>query len=491
MRKKGNFWNTVQLAKVTSVAKGIGFVNAEWARNYLASELGGMPGLPAKASQFLNQKSGESSSSAPEPLPLEWVKAKLEADAPALARQIVDISLSGISASLGQVHRATLTDGRVVAIKIQYPDVRDHVDGQLQLLLLAMRKIPVFGKHGLNVSDYEVFFKNFFNHELDYLHEARNQKKFAESWANSDIVVPAVDLALSTRDILVQQFEASIPLHDLVNMDETTRERAARALARVAILGTFKNGLFHTDLHQGNWGFRADSGTLVLYDFGATLTFDQDMVKAFADLFLGSASALSEVSKAFQRLGFDPVKLALIGDNLSAVRSALVAPLRETPYWRPDEWKLGDRLESALGGNQWWLRSACPPWFLLFMRGIFGVAKAIESLNVAVPIHAILKDELGWTAPPSAVTGHQGVQEVRTKLKIKVREAHSVVVSLEMPGHLAAQLEDVMPEHVLAALPKLGISLAEIKARVEMSQFSPQVLFHMEASGRTYRIWLE
>ena len=91
-----------------------------------------------------------------------------------------EIEPHGRAASLGQVHRATLRDGRTVAIKVQYPGIRQAVEADLKMLGWLSKPVGDL-RRGFDLTDYRGAIRDSLDEELDYVREAEHQRRYAEA----------------------------------------------------------------------------------------------------------------------------------------------------------------------------------------------------------------------------------------------------------------------------------------------------------------------
>jgi len=171
------------------------------------------------------------------------------------------------AASIGQVHRAVWSDGRVVAVKIQYPGAGPALIADLNQLGRMSRLVGLVVP-GLDAKPLVAELKARVAEELDYELEGRNQHAFAEAYAgDTDLLVPAVVMA--TGQVLVTEWVEGTPLSRVIaSGSRAERNRAGLLLARFLFSGPARAGLLHADPHPGNFRLLPD-GRLVVLDFGA------------------------------------------------------------------------------------------------------------------------------------------------------------------------------------------------------------------------------
>lgn len=172
------------------------------------------------------------------------------------------------AASLGQVHRA-VRDGRVVAVKVQYPGVREALTADLRAVS-AVSRLASLVAPGLALPPLVAELRTRLTEELDYEHEARAQERFARAYdGDPDVVVPHVLQA--TPRVLVSEWLGGTPLAQVARSGDQARRDAAAARYQVFLVsGPERVGLLHTDPHPGNVRVLPD-GRLGVLDFGSTL----------------------------------------------------------------------------------------------------------------------------------------------------------------------------------------------------------------------------
>jgi predicted unusual protein kinase regulating ubiquinone biosynthesis (AarF/ABC1/UbiB family) len=176
------------------------------------------------------------------------------------------------AASIGQVHRAETHDGRVLALKIQYPGVRASIDSDVANLALLAR-FPGVVPGGLDPTPIFERVREQLHRETDYRAEARAATDYRlQLGADPVLWVPAVHDDLSTEFILASDFAPGTPIDRLAadNTPQARRDELAAALSRLSVREFFEMRLVQTDPNFGNYLVDAASGRIALLDFGAT-----------------------------------------------------------------------------------------------------------------------------------------------------------------------------------------------------------------------------
>lgn len=176
------------------------------------------------------------------------------------------------AASIAQVHRARLQDGREVVAKIRRPGIRPMIEADLRLLQYAAKRIetrfPDLRRfHPVGVVRQ---FKSSLMGELDLAAECRNAERIAAGFAgDARIVVPGVHWSYTSERMNVQDFVDGIPIADLVALDAAgvDRRQVARTGAQAVLKMMLEDGFFHADPHPGNV-FVLPGERIAMIDFG-------------------------------------------------------------------------------------------------------------------------------------------------------------------------------------------------------------------------------
>lgn len=197
------------------------------------------------------------------------------------------------SASLGQVHKATLNTGKEVVVKVQRQGLEKlfNLDFQVlhSLVRFANRFLPGFKKYDLELI-YQEFFELLFQ-EIDYLNEGKNAERFRENFRNyNHVVVPQVYWEYTTKKVLTLEYLPGIKIDDR----ETLVEKGIDTdkIIELGICAYLKqlleDGFFQSDPHPGNMAVNT-KGEIIFYDFGTmaeikSLAQDQMIQTFFAVL---------------------------------------------------------------------------------------------------------------------------------------------------------------------------------------------------------------
>jgi predicted unusual protein kinase regulating ubiquinone biosynthesis (AarF/ABC1/UbiB family) len=183
------------------------------------------------------------------------------------------------AASIGQVHRAVLPDGRAVAVKVQYPGVADAVAADMQNAGMIMRLAKALAP-GLDAKAAADELKERVLEELDYELEAQNQRAFARGYRGHPFIhVPDVVTRLSTERVLVSEWvEGGIKFDQVRELPQDERDRFAEIVFRFCFGSIYHLQHFNADAHPGNYLLMPD-GKVAFIDFGMTKHLDKDQIE--------------------------------------------------------------------------------------------------------------------------------------------------------------------------------------------------------------------
>ena len=189
------------------------------------------------------------------------------------------------AASIGQVHKATLPNGKEVVVKVQYPGVDEACESDLKQVRLALRLMGVL-KVDRKLQD-RIFqeIQDSLHEELNYEIEAQNLQVFKTFHEKLDpkIIIPNVFTDYSSRRILTLSLEKGENIETASTWDLQTRNEMGRRLVRALGQQMFYLKRFHCDPHPGNFAFRED-GSVIIYDFGGVKTLSIYIIERFKNL---------------------------------------------------------------------------------------------------------------------------------------------------------------------------------------------------------------
>lgn len=233
------------------------------------------------------------------------------------------------AASIGQVHRATLPDGRLVAIKVQYPGVAASIDADVDNVATLLRLSSLLPST-LDIAPLLSEAKQQLREEADYVREAAQMRRYGALLAgNPAFVVPQPVDDFSGERILTMDFIPGAPIDTLESADQPTRDAAMGALLGLVLRELFEFGFMQTDPNFANYRWQADTGRVVLLDFGAARAVPEATTAAYRRLMqAGLAEDPAALKAALLEAGFvSPVTLERHAPALDAMIAVLVEHL--------------------------------------------------------------------------------------------------------------------------------------------------------------------
>lgn len=312
------------------------------------------------------------------------------------------------AASIGQVHRATLPDGRVLAIKVQYPGVRDSIGSDVDNVATLLRVSNLIPP-SIDLKPLLEEAKRQLAEEADYLREADRMQAYGDQLAGDPrYVVPGPDRALTTPLVLAMDFVPGQSIETLADAPQDTRDTAMTALIQLVLRELFDFGMMQTDPNFANYRWQAESaggkGRLVLLDFGAARDVPPETAASYRRLIeAGLAHDRDRIREIAVETGF-------LGEKaVSAHRPAvdrIIAAINDTMA-RPGPFDFGDRAfvpvvreetRPMIADRDTW---HVPHVETLFVqRKISGTALLCARLKARVDIRGLAAEAIGNPIPP-------------------------------------------------------------------------------------------
>lgn len=311
------------------------------------------------------------------------------------------------AASIGQVHRARTHDGQELAIKLQYPGVRQSIDSDVDNVATLLRVSGLLPK-ALDLAPLLAEAKRQLHEEADYRREAESLDSFGRLLADeADFVLPRALTALTRSDILAMTWVDGAAVESLTDAAQPLRDRIASLLIGLLFRELFEFRLIQTDPNFANYRFDAASGRLVLLDFGATRPYAEPVVEAYRRLMAGTISGdRAAMSEAAQTIGY-------FQDDIHAHQREAVIDLFEIacePLRHPGAYDFGTSdlalrlrdagLKLSMERDFW----HTPPADALFLhRKLGGLYLLAARLRARVDVSGLVAPYLG-AAPAAAVS---------------------------------------------------------------------------------------
>jgi predicted unusual protein kinase regulating ubiquinone biosynthesis (AarF/ABC1/UbiB family) len=390
----------------------------------LKAVLGGLKGPLMKVAQFL--------STIPDALPAEYAAelAQLQANAPAMGWPFVNRRMqaelgpqwqakfasfgreAAAAASLGQVHRATLADGRSVACKLQYPDMASVVEADLRQLKLAM---SVYKRMDNAIQQEEIYkeLTERLREELDYAREASNMRLYSAMLAaEPDVHVPEPIAGYCTTRLLTMTWLEGRALMRRLEEDPPQEERnaIARNLFKAWYVPLYRYGVIHGDPHLGNYQVRGDGGVNLL-DYGCIRVFQPHFIRGVIDLYEAVRDKDEDKAHhAYETWGFtnlDREKMAVL--NLWA--EFLYEPLmqdRPRRIQENDDPQFGRRVAEEVHAGLKRIGGVRPPReFVLMDRAAIGLGSVFLRLGAELNWHRMFHELIADFDPATMAARQQ------------------------------------------------------------------------------------
>jgi predicted unusual protein kinase regulating ubiquinone biosynthesis (AarF/ABC1/UbiB family) len=262
-----------QLAQMRGAAMKIGQLMSMDAGDVLPPELSQIlvrlrdnanPMPPAQLKRVLNAE-----------WPVQWLRSFDKFDVRPIA-----------AASIGQVHRGQLKDGRDLAIKVQYPGVAKSIDSDVANVGILMRMSGLLPK-GFELAPYLAEGRKQLHAETNYNREATQLVRFGGLLANkTQFVVPELHSDWSTPNILAMTHVAGVPIERVTEEPQEIRDQVAKDLIDLTLHELFSYGVMQTDPNFANYLYQPDNHRIALLDFGATHEISQPVVQFYHRLML-------------------------------------------------------------------------------------------------------------------------------------------------------------------------------------------------------------
>ena len=305
------------------------------------------------------------------------------------------------AASIGQVHRAVWSDGRQVAVKIQYPGAGPALISDLNQLSRLARLFAVISP-GLDVKPLLDELKLRVAEELDYRLEASAQTAFAEAYAGDpDILVPPV--VVNEERVLVTEWMEGTPLSAVIDHGtKEQRDRAGLLFVRFLFSGPARTGLLHADPHPGNFRL-LDDGRLGVIDYGAVNRLPDGLPEPIGRLSrLALDGRAQDVLAGLRTEGFVRPSIEVDAEAVLEYLVPMLEPVSAPTFQFSREWlrrqaaRIADpRSPAAALGRQLNL----PPTYLLVHRVTLGGVGVLCQLGAEGPFRAEMESWLPGFAP--------------------------------------------------------------------------------------------
>lgn len=227
------------------------------------------------------------------PLPSEIVKSVVEKE---LGKPITEVfksfeEIPVAAASVGQVHKAVLKSGEVVAVKVQRPNIEKIFQIDIDILKYLARQVDTRYEE-LKIFNFPMLieeFEKYTKKEVDYTIEAKNIEDFHTNFKGSQYVkIPKVYWDYTKKRVLVMEFINGKRLKDVVRFEEyrSSKRKVVENVLNASMEQVFRHRIFHADPHPGNI-FLLGNNRIAFLDFGIVGRLTEESVEDVEDLILG------------------------------------------------------------------------------------------------------------------------------------------------------------------------------------------------------------
>ena len=303
------------------------------------------------------------------------------------------------AASIGQVHRAETRDGRDLAIKIQYPGVRESIDSDVNNVAALIRMSGALPE-GFDIAPMLAEAKRQLHEEADYVREGERLRAFGALLADdARFAVPALHEDLTCEDVLAMDFVPGVALEAIAeDAPQAERDAAAAALLDLALRELLDFRMMQTDPNFANYRYQRETGRIALLDFGATRDIPGDLAEGYRRLFRESlAGDGAAIRAAMVDLGFfDAEALARRETEVATLtRIGLDALHAPEPFDFGDKTiarRVRDEAMTLIEDRGFWRMP--PPDILFAQRKFAGMYLLANRLGARLDLRALLERRL-------------------------------------------------------------------------------------------------
>ena len=316
------------------------------------------------------------------------------------------------AASIGQVYRARLHDGREVAVKVQYPGADAAVRADMQNLGLLLRAAKTIAP-GLDGKAVAGEIRERILDETDYEAEALAHRAFAREWRGHPFIhVPDVVTTLSRRRVIVTEWVQGRSFDEVKTLPTADRDRFAEIIYRFFVGSLYRHGHFSADPHPGNY-LLMDDGRVAFIDFGMNKKISRDLIE----------KERQWLRAVMER---DPERLRTLLAELGyfdAGNEKVTGEWLLEHAWALGGWWLGDRgeftvsrelvtqvmVDAADPRSEYWelmREETVPPDFVMAQRMVGLVFAVLAQLEATANWHTIAREFI-YDDPPATPLGEQ------------------------------------------------------------------------------------
>ena len=301
------------------------------------------------------------------------------------------------AASIGQVHKATLKSGEVVAIKVQFPGVKQSIDSDLATLKFIMKTSGMLPEN-FPLEHYLSQCGDLLKRETNYELEAENINLFSGFLNGSKVMhVPKVYNKLSTDQTLTMSFLEGRELSNIMEFDQSARDEISLNLIELLFNEIFNFKMVQTDPNLANFLLTRGGKSICILDFWACCRVSEDTYRLYKELLSVALSLDLNCIKSFlQEKNFIPQETSMAGTKfLENIISVTINELSKDETFDFQKSKVFqlivqenlnlyfDLIPSSVLGSD----------FIFIQRKIFGLILFFRSIGTKLPLLKILKHQ--------------------------------------------------------------------------------------------------
>jgi predicted unusual protein kinase regulating ubiquinone biosynthesis (AarF/ABC1/UbiB family) len=285
------------------------------------------------------------------------------------------------SASIGQVHKARLKTGEIVAVKIQYPQIVEAIKHDFKNLHQIDRLIHILFPNKPNIDSIIEELKTSLAEECDYTHELNELDYFKKEYSVlfPEIIIPKVFPEYSNAQVLTMEFVEGDSFEETLNYTQEERNFLGQTLYNSFLHSLWNMKRLHTDPQNGNYLFKRDR--IIILDFGSTRAFDREFIINYCELMIAlEEDSLENYSLLCKKLEIFKVDESpeLMNDHFTLIQKIYL------PYITPGKFPVVPMspfvlFKEFIGKVEFKGRSSPRKEFLLLNRSTFGLYTKLKS----------------------------------------------------------------------------------------------------------------
>ena len=304
------------------------------------------------------------------------------------------------AASLGQVHKATLKNGKTVVVKVQYPGVDETVEQDLKNLKALLQVFTTMTRDVLrqkfDASEIYQEMEERLREELDYVNEAKNLTTFQRLFADDDdVIVPRVHPDFSSRRVLTMEYVEGYKLQDMFSagVDQSLKDWLSIKYFQITWRQILEFGILHTDPHPGNY-LVTYHPKIAMLDFGSVRIFPEEIRKGYLHL----AKAILDRDEVTMGECFITLGYLTLGENpapLVKIMYLIFEPVLEDRVYDPHDFdSVSKTVEITNIGIENRVFNA-PGHRLFLVRALWGLDSYIHQWRTITNWHRVFRECIG------------------------------------------------------------------------------------------------